>query len=422
MIELEHSPLGGSGAHRFMNCLGSFLKHREQLQAGTFENIESEYAQLGVAAHEVAALCLQQHKEPYEFIGWKCGPYTVAQPSDKSDPNTIDPDALAIYVNECERIYPRDGKGTAVIETTFHRPNIHPLLKGTVDFGYWSPNRGMHLRDYKNGEGVGVRAVNNKQLLYYGYTMAESYAWLGEGPRDLTVTLGIVQPNFYGIYEEPDVWETKLGDVLDWGRDELIPYMNKATAREHIDETDYVPGEWCQFCPVMLECPKAQAAFRNFVGGAEHIITLRDGTETIAMLSNEELGEFYRDKVLATKFMNVLKTTVQARLMTGEKIEHAKLVEKKTNRVWKTGAQHALQAAFGENALTPKKLKSPAQIEKLSSRGKEMAVEWGYKPDANGYSVADMDDPRPPVLPTTSNEKVFGDFKMVPPSDQTFDL
>ena len=50
MIELEHSPLGGSGAHRFMTCKGSFLLHREQLQAGTFENIESEFAALGLLA------------------------------------------------------------------------------------------------------------------------------------------------------------------------------------------------------------------------------------------------------------------------------------------------------------------------------------------------------------------------------------
>jgi hypothetical protein len=419
MIELEHSPLGGSGANRFMACLGSFLKHREQLVAGTFENIESDFAKLGTAAHEVAAVCLQQHKEPYEFIGWTCGPYTVAVPSDASEPNTIDPNALAVYVNECERIYPRDGKGTVAIETTFHRENIHPLLKGTVDFGYWSPKRGMHIRDYKNGEGIGVRAPNNKQLLYYGYVMAESYAWLGEGPKDLPVTLGIVQPNFYGVFEAPDVWETKLGTVLEWGRDELVPYMHKATQREHIDETDFVPGDHCQFCPVMLECPKAQAAYKALVGGASEIITLADGTDTIAMLSNEELDQYFGQRALARKFMNVLETTVKARALTGTKFEHAKIVEKQTHRVWKPGAQAALEAKFGVHAYTPKKIKSPAAIEKLSSDGKAMALEYGFKPDANGYSVAGMEDRRPAAIPTSSNEKIFAGFEMKPPE---FDL
>lgn len=418
MIELEHSPLGGSGAHRFMKCIGSFLLHQKQLKAGTFENIESVYAKLGTAAHEVGALCLTQGKEPYEFVGWKCGPFTVAQPGDKKEPDTIDPDALAIYVNECLRLRDLDGGkgGSELIETTIKLPEIHPLLKGTVDYGRWSTKIGMHLRDYKNGEGIGVRAVNNPQLLYYGFLQASVNPWLASNaPKDFPVTLGIVQPNFYGIYEEPDIWETRLGFVLEWGRDELVPYMHEATSREGIEDSDFCAGEWCQFCPVMLECPRAQEAFDAFVLGADDIVTLNDGTDIIAMLSNEELDAYYGKKTLARRFMNVLDTTVLARAMTGEKFDNAKLVEKKANRQWKPGAQQALHGAFGDNAFTPKKIKSPAQIEKLSSRGKELALEYGYKPDATGYSIAGNDDPRPPVVPQTSNQKAFADFTLTPP-------
>lgn len=417
MIELEHSPLGGSGAHRFMKCLGSFLLHQQQLKAGTFENIESKYALLGTASHEVGALCLQQNKEPYEFIGWKCGPYTVAQPSgDPKDAETINPDALAVYVNECNRIRDMGKGGSELIETTIKLPELHPLLKGTIDYGRWSPKIGMHLRDYKNGEGIGVKATNNKQMLYYGFLQAVVNPWLSESaPKDFPVTLGIVQPNFYGIYEEPDIWETRLGLVLEWGRDELLPFMHDATAREEIDDSDFCDGEWCQFCPVLLECPRAQEAFQAFVIGADEIVTLNDGTDIIAMLSNEELDAFYGKKKLANRFMNVLETTVLARAMTGTKFENAKVVEKKTNRVWKPGAQQALYAAFGEKAYAPKKIKSPAQVEKISSRGKELALEYGFKPDANGYSIADNEDSRPAVMPQTSNQKAFANFALTPP-------
>ena len=68
MIELEHSPLGGSGAHRFINCAGSFLTQREQIENGEFEDIPSEFANLGTAAHELAATCLTEGTEPYEHI------------------------------------------------------------------------------------------------------------------------------------------------------------------------------------------------------------------------------------------------------------------------------------------------------------------------------------------------------------------
>ena len=51
MIELEHSPLGGSAAHRFMTCAGSFLVQRSQIENDEFENVETEWAKLGTAAH-----------------------------------------------------------------------------------------------------------------------------------------------------------------------------------------------------------------------------------------------------------------------------------------------------------------------------------------------------------------------------------
>jgi len=395
MIELEHSPLGASGANRWFNCEGSFLLHRDLLESGEFEAVESDFASLGTAAHELAALCLKEEREPWEFIGRKFGRWTVGAEDE------IDPVAVSIYTNECERLWPRDGKGGVLIEQTLHHAEVHPLLKGTVDFGYWSASRGMHLRDYKNGVGIGVSAPNNKQLLYYGFLMALSQPWIWGAPNDYPVTLGIAQPNFYGLFEAPDVWETTLGVVRDWGQDELLPHMTKLTATRDIDDIDFVPGTHCQFCPVMLECPKAQAAFKTFA----------DGEDFIEMLTNEELDRFYGQKALARKFMNALDDVVKARLIGGGKMENAKLVEKQTKRVWKPGAAPALEAVFGEQAYDPKKIKSPAAIEKLSTRGKDMAKEWGYKPDADALTIAGLDDPRPPAVPQSSNARAFAGFE-----------
>jgi hypothetical protein len=85
-----------------------------------------------------------------------------------------------------------------------------------------------------------------------------------ELPREMRVSLGIVQPNFYGIFDAPDVWETTVGFVLDWGMNELLPRMKSLTSTHPDDvlvEADFIPGEWCQFCPVLLECPRMQEAF-----------------------------------------------------------------------------------------------------------------------------------------------------------------
>lgn len=392
MIELEHSLLGGSAAYRFMTCAGSFLTQRAQIENGEFENIESEYARLGTGAHELGAKAVATGVEPYEFLGEEFNGYMVGWPEG------ISLDAVQVYFNECIGILARrKEKGTLLIEDTIHLPEIHPLLRGTVDFGFWSPLDGVYLRDYKNGEGVGVAAPGNRQLLYYAFLMIMADKWLRAGPRDMRVSLGIVQPNFYGIFEAPDVWETTLGEVLDWGHNELLPRMNSLMSTQDIAEYDFVPGDHCQFCPVLLDCPKMQRAFEEYAAASEDFIT---------MLTDTELDHFYSQREYARRFMNVLETTVHARLIGGGKIPSAKLVEKRVARVWRPGAHAALQEAFGAQAFKPKEVKSPAQIEKLSSRGKEMALEWGYKPESAGLSVAPLTDPRPEAKPR-GNATVF---------------
>ena len=396
MIELEHSPLGGSGAHRFLECAGSFLLHRELYEAGELEDTESEYAKIGTAAHELAARCLLEEREPFEFIGETFNGYKVGE--------EINPVAVQVYVNECERLMPRDGKGKTLIEQTMTHPEVHPYLKGTVDFAYWSSKKGLYLRDYKNGEGIGVSAVNNKQLLYYAFLLILDNKWLmGSAPKDFPMNLGIVQPNYYGTFEDADVWETTLGHVMEWGYNTLLKRMNDLVVTKDVDDSDFVSGSHCQFCPVLLDCPRMQEAYRTFANGEEFV----------AMLTDEELEAFYKVREDARRFMKALDDTVKARLTGGSDIPSAKLVETRTQRTWKPEAEVALKAAFGKNAYQPGKLKSPAQIEKLSSRGKEMAVEYGFMPDATKLSLAPIDDPRP-AAKGTANERVFKDFGQSP--------
>jgi len=388
MIELEHSPLGGSAAHRFMTCGASFLLQKQLIEAGHFENIESEYAKLGTAAHELGATALSEGVEPFEYLGEEFGGYLVGWP------DGIDLDAVQIYFNDCMSIIAnRKEQGHMLLETTIKLPHIHSLLKGTIDFGFWSLSDGVKLRDYKNGAGIGVAAAGNRQLLYYAFLMIMSDEALQKAPRDLPVNLGIVQPNFYGVFEEPDVWITTLGEVLDWGNNVLLPRMNALTSQIDLLDVDYVAGTHCQFCPVLLDCKVMQRAFKEFAEASE---------DFIVMLTDTELDHYYSQREYARRFMNALEETVRARLIGGSNIPSAKLVEKRVNRVWKPGAAAALQAAFGEAAYKPKEIKTPAAIEKLSSRGKEMALEYGYKPESNALSVAPLSDPRPEAKPRTN--------------------
>jgi len=332
----------------------------------------------------LCAKAISTETEPYEYLGDKFGDYIAGWPDGLSI------DAAHIYFNECMSIRARhENKGWMVIEKTYHLPQIHPLLRGTVDFGFLAPGH-VYLRDYKNGEGIGVSAPGNRQLLYYAFLLAKGDAQVLTMPRDTRVSLGIVQPNFYGVFEAPDVWETTLGHVLDWGHDELLPCMNYLMEKIEIFIEDFVTGEHCQFCPVMLDCPRMRQAFKEYAEASE---------DFIAMLTNEELDRYYVERENVRRFMKSLENTVHARLVGGGSIPSAKLVEKRIARAWKPGATAALQAAFGDKAFEDPKVRSPAQIEKLSSRGKEIALEWGYKPESAGLSVAPLTDPRPEAKP-----------------------
>lgn len=401
MIELEHSPLGGSGAHRFMNCDFSFLKQREEIEDGTFEDVPSEFAALGTGAHELGALCIVEGTEPFEYLSEEFNGYKAGWE------DGISLDAVQIYVNECRSILDKcKGRPADIyVERTISRPEIHPLFKGTVDFGAVTAFR-VYARDYKNGEGIGVETPNNRQMLYYASLLIIEAGLTKPEHREIVVDLGIVQPNFFGLYEEIIPWETTVGYVLDWLHTELLPTMNRLynAPRTSPTDADAKPGDWCQFCPVLLSCPKMQRAFEEYAGAGEDFIT---------MLTNEELDRYYSQIEHARRFMNVLKETVKARKLTGGNIPSAKLVEPQTARVWRPGGEAAIKAAFGKDAIAPEKLKSPAAIEKLSSRGREMALEWGYKPESAGLTIAPLSDRRPEAKPK-GNAGVFAAHAQAP--------
>lgn len=147
-----------------------------------------------------------------------------------------------------------------------------------------------------------------------------------------------------------------------------------------------------------------QRAFQEYADASEDFIT---------MLTNEELDHYYSQREYARRFMNTLESTVHARLIGGGSIPSAKLVEKRIARVWKPGAVAALEKAFGTKAYEPTKIKSPAAIEKLSSLGKELTLEYGYKPDSAGLSVAPLSDPRPEAKPR-GNATVFESHAQTP--------
>jgi hypothetical protein len=143
-----------------------------------------------------------------------------------------------------------------------------------------------------------------------------------------------------------------------------------------IIEDDFKPGTHCQFCPVLIDCPKMQQAFQEYAEADE---------EFVAMLSDADLDRFYSMREQARRFMTVLETTVHHRLVTGGKIPNAKLVEKKVARVWKPGAAAALQAAFGDKAFTSPKSRARRKSRSCRAAARHWRWNMGTSPNRLAY-------------------------------------
>lgn len=355
-----HSPLGASGAERWMACPGSVALLKE-LQFP--ETDEPEYRTLGTSAHEAACKLLIDKTEPWELIGQTFGAHLFDQ--DMCD-------AVTMYVDECRRIMQENPDGQEFIEFKIDAPEFHHDFYGTTDWSYVA-QKTLFVRDYKHGEGIAVDVEWNPQIMYYAWGLLRQF------PGVDRVSLGIVQPRAFHGDGPIRVWEVEADQIRGWATDTLKPAMDRTSLDNSLDA-----GNWCRFCPAKLVCPLMHSLF----GAA-----MQADPKALPQLSDEALGRSYHYLAAVKSFIKAMEAETLRRLTIGHLVPHTKLVQQKTNRVWKEGAVAALLNSLGKDAYTTPEIKSPPQIEALGQVAKELVKEWAYKPDG-GLTVAGEDDRR----------------------------
>ena len=400
--ERGHSPLGASGAERWMNCAGSvtLIKRLQAIlnEMGMPPEDDPDYRREGTAMHEASEHCLKTGIDTWEIVGETFNETVIEQPM---------ADAIQVYLDKCRSIM--DRAKLHYIEYPVSSPR-HPDFFGTLDFAavigepatpeqmkengwlapFIVPEEVIGL-DLKGGEGIVVEPDNNPQLKYYMFGLIEKNPhWPDETP----VRLGIVQPRaFHPSGEVVREWRTTVGEIRAWVDAELIPAM----LRTAVDDT-LEAGAWCRFCPAKLVCPLLTSLFR---AAATH------DPKEIVNFNDESLGRSWQYREAVKFYIKALDDEIFRRLNSGREFpEVAKLVPKKANRVWKSDAAAEAQKKFGEDALTKPELKSPAELEKHSPAAKEFVKEYAYMPNT-GLTVASWDDPKPGVKVQSSTE-AFG--------------
>ena len=405
-----HSPLGASSAERWMNCPGSVALIKS---LNLEETDEPEYRGLGIAAHEVGAYCLKNKLDAWEVIGEKFYEYEVDQAMAQAIQVYIDVcrplmerESAVIYIEHGLAYQQADGRVTEILD-----PRADSLLKryfyGTGDFGAARPaDKYLDVIDYKHGEGIDVDVEGNPQLMYYAFGFLQMH------PEVETVRLRIVQPRI-GYAAPVKTWIVRADYIRDWVADKLVPAMQLT----EMDGGELDAGSWCRFCPAKLICPLQASLF-----GAAN----KANPKELITLSDQTIGRSYQYIAAVKAYIKALEEEAFRRLNIGGQIPGIKLVPKKANRVFKTGAvteerdgeivtlynsvAEMMKDKLGADAMHPAELRSPAEMEKLGAVAKELVREFAYTP-MTGLTVAVDTDKRGAVKVETTEQAFAAGIK-----------
>lgn len=385
--ERDHALLSASGAHRWLVCTPSACLE------DTLPDTESEAAQRGELAHEIAELKLRKHfVEPmgarkYNAAMKKFKAHELYEPIIDDHTN-----AYLEYVQSVVHSFPSPPH--VVIERKVIYDHVAPEAFGTSDCIVIGGKQ-LHVIDYKNGQGVPVPAEDNPQMKLYALGALQAYSLLYEIE---TVQLHIVQPK---VWDEPSQWSLSASDLLAWG-ESIKPIAVKAFAGEGV----YVPGEHCGFCRARNTC---RARVEQFLSAAEQ------APIKPPLIGWDEVAEILRKGDGIVKWFNSLKEAALSEVLSGREVPGWKAVAGRGGRDFAdldAAFAHLKANGIDEALLWDRKPITAAASEKLFSSKKaykELLEDTGHvvkRPGAPTLALAD--DPRPAVSAQMSAEQAFG--------------
>ncbi len=384
---LAHSPIGPSSAHRYLKCPAS-------VQAS--HNIPDESSPLameGTAAHELCEQCLLDGTDAWEHAGEQIG---VEDHNGELVMFDVDDDMIAgvqMFLDYCRPFGPDRDAGTTqwTSETRVVADSVHPLLSGRVDFNaVHFDSRELHVVDFKYGAGIVVEATGNPQGRIYALGTIDDLllklpypAGTDNRPVVETIHITIVQPRAHHMDGPIRTEVISIYDLNGWVNDVLKPGIEAVK----YDTENFQSGSWCRFCPRRATCIQLAVDVMGPIDAISEGITAKD-------LDTETIQEFLAIKERFGILEKAISKEALNRITSGTKIAGYKLAKTNSHRVWKRDAQDAFDLMYEDDeCFEPRKLKSPAQLEKMSPHLKEFAKEHAFKPEG-GFTIVPEDDNR----------------------------
>jgi hypothetical protein len=408
---MAHAKLSPSGAHRWMRCPGSVVLEAQ------YPDESSSYAREGTAAHELAALVLEDGEATAQaYVGKR-----IAYDDHGEDVQWPITQDMADYVDDYVKLVRERAEGaTLLVERKLPIDHItgEKGATGTSDVVIIDhANSEIVVIDLKYGMGVRVSAEENEQTQLYALGALEEYSVLG----DFTyVSMLIHQPRLNHVSE----WTITVEQLLTFAKSASFAAGQCDLARS-LDGEDAIagflsPGEkQCRFCKAKATCPALRAEITEVVGGSS-AATLDEFSDFTPEPVDMQTGDNYLPIAMAKVGMvedwcKAVRAEVERRLLAGQNVDGYKLVEgKRGHRKW--AGDDAVEALFKSFRLRQDEmydfsLISPTKAEKLF---KENPKRWAKVQDlitqnTGKPSVAPATDKRP-ALAVQSVADDFRDF------------
>lgn len=377
----DHARLSPSGAERWMECPGSLAMCKG------IKDVSSTYAEEGTVAHEVAALCLQEGLDPWDFFGavfwvwkgkieaWKYkDEKKVIKRHNDSHEYLVEQDMVEYVTEYVENIQAYEALNGA---RAFYEQKVDfssvvgvPDSFGTSDAIILTPDEWI-IGDLKYGRGVLVNAEENKQLMIYALGALNTYDLIMPTPPQ--VRLVIHMPRLEHLSE----WVISTDDLIDFGKEvrdaahTAIKYYDKGLKEK---DNALVPGEkQCRFCRAKAICPALNKKVTSEIIDAFDDEDEPDDTPVKA-LDSDDIAEAHNNIPLVEMWIKAVKAELYRRLMDGKSVEGYKLIEgRKGNRKW-VGDEKEIEKQLkkwfdlDEDDIYTKSFQGPPAVEKLVNK------------------------------------------------------
>lgn len=403
----DHSRWSASSTARNWACPGA-LAMAERV---TTPEKENEAAAWGTACHQLAERCLRDGVDASVFIDEI--EYTKEHEIAIDDEMAETAQVFIDYVRAAS-----SGGKPLWLEERFSLDSLQPPFEagGTCDaIIYHAGKRMLEVIDLKGGRGVVVEVLGNPQLRTYALG-----AMLAHGDMKVDqVKVTIIQPRAPHKDGRIRSETFHVADLVEWTAD-LVAAMRRS--EEAIAKRAELPdgpwsdaylkaGDHCKFCRAAAICPALEKKAFDAAGVWFDDLNQPRLANTPDSLSPEELAVRLDAADMISDWISAMRAYAHSLAESGTEIPNYQLVEKIGRRTWATDDEAKIVAdlhnvaGLDDDRIYNRKLKSPAQIEKLGKEVKKKIENMWHAP-VKGTNLVRADKTTRPAV-KSAPEKFF---------------